>query len=100
MQFEHLEHKHGGRITELTEIRHGRHDGRAYWDFVGNVEWHDGGKSRGILISPVCLCHGEAPEAREELDRALAALNDYLGAQGRWVASGWRPRAPAGRAEI
>lgn len=94
MQIKHLQHRHGGRITELTHIRHETHEGKAYWEFVGCVEWDDGSKSEEAHISPVCLCRDpNDKEANDELDAVLGKLNEYLSSNGKWLRDGWKPKS-------
>jgi hypothetical protein len=87
---QHLQHKHGGRITRLEKIAHTLNqpkDGHSQdvWYFVGSVEWRDGGKSDSIEIAPWALCadHDNA-EAKAEIDGVLEALNEYLHQHGEW----------------
>ena len=98
MKIQHLQHRHGGRITDLTEIGHVTQDRQAYWFFIGRVEWSDGGVSEHVEISPVCLCRDpDDTAANDELDAAMGALNDYLARNGKWDDMRWKPKARAGK---
>ena len=100
MKIEHLEHKHGGRITNLSAIEHGTGEHGAWWEFVGRVEWSDGGVSEEAHISPVCLCYDhDNASAKAECDTAMEQLNTYLARNGKWDehANGWKPKAKSGR---
>ena len=100
-----LLHKNGGTITAITGVGHETYKGVATWHFIGDIEWHDGGKSKQHFIAPYCLCY-ETPEQKAELDRLMAQLNEYLEATGAWHdmkhkrdgrCYSWTPRKPEGR---
>lgn len=98
MQIEHLEHRHGGRITSIEAIAHDTEQRRAFWHFVGNVKWSDGSESKAVEISPVCLCRDpDDAAACAELDSVMDALNDYLRRNGEWRPGAWKPNAKRGR---
>ena len=85
MKIEHLQHKFGGRITEITQAEHATTKGVAYWFLRGNVEWRDGSKSQAAEIGPHQLCYdGDNSEAKKELDVVLAKLNEHLQSKGMW----------------
>lgn len=92
MELRNTFHKSGGRITSVERIGHtcdrpenGR--SRDSWYFVGNVEWRDGTKSKGIEIPPYSVCyHDEA--GKPEIDDLMAFLNDYLLINGEWSCEG------------
>jgi len=99
MQVQHLEHKHGGRITEITAIEHDTENKRAFWHFRGNVKWNDGSESKGLEISPIALCYDHDDQAAAaECNAAMERLNDYLARNGEWSerGSGWNPKAKRG----
>lgn len=96
MNIDTLEHKHGGKILSLDAIRHETYKGRASWEFIGRVEWHDGSVSPEASIPPTVICCEDAPN-NFELTVALAALNGYLVAHGDWTErNGWIPREKNG----
>lgn len=98
MKIQHLEHRHGGRITNIEAIAHDTYERRASWHFIGSVEWSDGSKSAISEISPVCLCRDpDDTAANEELDTLMSALNDYLARNGKWTSNAWKPAAKKGR---
>ena len=91
MKCEHLMHKFGGRVLELTAIEHDTHEGRAYWQFRGRVRWDDTGKETDNVISPDRIVHGDAA-GRLESDAASDALMNYLRRNGKWDGKGnWKP---------
>lgn len=107
---QHLQHKHGGRITRLEKIAHECYppeDGRSRdtWFFIGDVQWRDGGSSKGLEIAPWALCADmDNADAQAEINGVLAALSDYLRQHGKWshdskTRSGWyahvRPKGEA-----
>lgn len=97
MRIEHLEHRHGGKITNLSAVAHATYERRASWHFVGDVKWSDGSESKGVEISPVCLCRdADNPAANTELDAAMDALNDYLARNGKWGDMVWKPKTKTG----
>lgn len=99
MKVEHLEHKHGGRVTDLLSIEHeAQPRGIVTWFFTGRVEWDDGTTSEKAEVSPVCLCYDhDSDAAKKEMDGVSRRLMDYLAANGEWQESGgWKPRAKRG----
>ena len=99
-----LEHKHGGTITALTHIGHQTHRGVADWFFVGDVEWHDGSKSKSIEIAPWALCG-----TPEEVAPHTRMLSEYLEREGKWHDTkskrdgrvySWIPDKPEGRVAL
>jgi hypothetical protein len=97
MKIQYLDHRHGGRITELSAIAHDTEQRRAFWFFIGDVEWPDGKVSKAVEISPICLCRdSDNKPADEELNVVLAAMNDYLGRNGEWK-DHWKPKAKRGQ---
>lgn len=89
MQIKHLWHKHGGRITEVLGVGHRTVEGVAYWFYLCNVNWTDGGVSEGIEVMPDRLCcSDDNPEAKVEFDRVSAALTSHLHEEGRWLKKG------------
>lgn len=99
MKVAHLEHKHGGRVTDLLSIEHeAQPRGMVTWFFTGRVEWDDGTTSERAEISPVCLCYDHASkDAKAEMDGVSQRLMDYLGKNGEWQErGGWKPRAKRG----
>lgn len=107
-ELKHTMHKHGGRIVRVEKIAHelappeeGR--SRDVWHFVGDVEWRDGTKSKGLEIAPWALCYDDD---RTEVDALLELLSAYLLEHGKWCHGpksgheGWyahRPKAKAKR---
>ena len=56
-----LDHKHGGKITEIHGISHHEQRpkngySRDYWFFVADVQWHDGSKSQKTEVEPFKVC--------------------------------------------
>ncbi|TFH43362.1 MAG: hypothetical protein E4H01_12155 [Lysobacterales bacterium] len=89
----HINHKAGGKITLITGIGHALdkpQDGRSrdYWYFRGNVNWRDGTKSVNTEIAPPAVCYSDAA-GKPAVDLLMAALNDYLLANGEWCREGW-----------
>ena len=100
MEIKHQTHRHGGTIERITAIQHGTLRGHAFWEFVGDVSWSDGGVTFGAHISPVCVCHdGDNAEAHAESLAVFDKLNDYLRRNGEWTrnGNGWKPHAKKGR---
>ena len=104
MQTLHLQHKHGGRITKLTAIAHETYQRVASWHFVGDVDWSDGTKSRGLQICPSSLCYDSSNDAgRIEADPLFEKLRQYLNEHGTWHKAKsvgdrlvhWTPKKPA-----
>jgi hypothetical protein len=105
MKIEHLQHKHGGRITELTAIGHDTEDGNAFWFYRGNVDWPDGGKSVDLEIAPWAVCYDHDDKAADtEYDKVSEALATYLREQGAWTAKDlrpmWKPKTRTGRVAL
>jgi hypothetical protein len=97
-------HKDGGTVTAITAIEHGTYQGRAHWHFKGTVEWRDGShrRSPGRVhdISPINLCIPENGD-RTDIDRALAALAEYMRINGDWNEQGdWVPHKKSGSVEV
>lgn len=87
-----VSHKSGGTITCVYGVSHhtdrpkgGR--SRDYWFFIADVDWFDGSKSQKTEVMPYHLCC-EDPRKNPELDGLLAAMNEYLEANGEWFAEG------------
>lgn len=83
-----LDHKHGGKITEIHGISHRENrpkDGysRDYWFFVADVEWFDGSKSHKTEVEAFKVCC-ENPPANEELKCVMKALDEYLSEHGEY----------------
>ncbi len=80
-------HHSGGQILRITAISHDTYspdEGRSRdeWFFIGDVKWNRTGVvTEGLRISPISLMYDED---RSEIDALLAALNEYLAANGRW----------------
>jgi hypothetical protein len=92
-------HRHGGKITEVTEIRHQTEkpsDGysRDAWYFMGRVQWDDGSGSDDRLhpIDPPMLC-SDTPEGHAEISALGDVMMKYLSGHGEWSKSkphqGW-----------
>ena len=90
-------HRHGGKITEVTEIRHqiGKpRDGYSTdaWYFMGKVEWRDGsGSDKLHPIDVPCLC-SDTDAGMAEIRDLSALVMDYLREHGEWRESkpeGW-----------
>lgn len=105
-----LVHRHGGRIERVTHIAHATERGVATWFYVGDVLWHDGSRSVGIEIAPICLCHlPDDEKGRALVNKLLGQLNAYLVGAGTWhddkhARDGrvyrWTPHLSAGRVEV
>jgi hypothetical protein len=101
MKVEKLQHRHGGRIVELSAVGHDTVQRHASWFFVGKVVWNDGGVSEAAEISPACLCRDQDDKAAcAELDAAMQAMNDYLAKHGKWTDREWKPVAKRGKEVI
>ncbi len=101
MKIEHLEHKHGGRITSIAAIAHETHKGRASWHFVGSVAWDDGSKSDAAEIAPFCVCRDhDDTAAKAELDALMGQLDDYLARNGKFADGEWKAAQKAGREQL
>ncbi len=88
MQLETIEHKSGGKITQITGFEHviGKpRDGRSTdtWHFRGDVKWSGGGESKGLEIAPFVLCCDDPPN-NPELTKLYAAMNEHLAQHGAW----------------
>lgn len=80
-----LIHRNGGTITALYSIGHATRDGVAEWFFVGDVTWQDGGTSKAIEISPICVCCDNAvAEQMKDYSFVNDRLSQYLGKYGKW----------------
>lgn len=109
MQIEHLQHKHGGRITEIKAVAHCTFKRVASWHYIGSVTWSSGKPSVDIEIAPwaVCFDH-DNPEAHQEYSVLAEKLNQYLLDAGEWhdtkfvnhMAVSWTPKAKTGRVEL
>ena len=84
MKTKFLEHKFGGRITEISAIGHETLEGVAEWFYIGRVEWSDGSISKTAHISPAHLCCEDTPEAKQEYRFVTSAMSDYLAECGTW----------------
>jgi hypothetical protein len=90
----HIEHRHGGKITEIGGISHriGKpEDGRStdHWFYVGTVVWTEGKASIGREIAPFELAT-DTEEGRQEINLLSRALMEYLADKGTWnERSGW-----------
>ena len=85
MEIKHLLHKHGGRITAINSISHSTDRSTAFWFYVGNVEWDDGGKSDSLEIAPWAVCYDhDNKEADAEYGKLSDMLMDYLRRKGAW----------------
>jgi hypothetical protein len=87
-KLQHVHHRHGGRITRITEIKHETakpKGGRSQdtWFFVGDVEWDDGTKSLNTEIAPWALAQ-DGDAGHQEISGLLRAMNTYLAANGQW----------------
>jgi hypothetical protein len=101
MEIKYLHHKHGGRITDISEVGHDTYKGVAEWFYVGTVEWSDGSKSMNMRIAPYAVCYDhDVIEARQEYDHVSDVLTEYLGTQGKWhertTRGSWRPKSKTG----
>jgi len=108
MKTTHLQHKSGGRITEVKAVAHSTYEGAAAWYFKCTVEWNDGGMTENADVSPVMLCYAEEDDTgKQEADAALKVMTDYLQREGRWLRKGrqlkngcmvfWVPKRPSGQ---
>ena len=85
------EHRHGGRIVKVHEIRHETaepQDGcsRDHWYFVCDIEWDDGTASKIAEVAPALLVRSDVdPDASlEEINGLLSLMNEYLRLHGEW----------------
>ena len=89
-----LLHRHGGKILEITEMRHQMDKpsggySRDSWYFMGRVQWEDGSGSTDKL-SPIdvpMLC-AETESGRQEINALCGLMMDYLGKHGEWSDEG------------
>jgi hypothetical protein len=80
-------HRHGGRIISIDRIEHVASKpiaGRSTdtWHYIGDVEWNDGTRSKGIQIAPWALVFDG--DKREECDALSELLSRYLAKHGAW----------------
>jgi hypothetical protein len=91
-------HRHGGKILELTEIRHQTEKpsggySRDAWYFMGRVQWDDG-SGTGDKLHPIdmaMLC-SDTQEGQQEINGLSDLMMAYLKANGEWRESkpqGW-----------
>lgn len=97
-------HASGGKIIALTAIAHSTYKGNAEWHFIGRCEWDDGSHARRpeheYDIAPYSLRTPENGD-QADIDKAMAAMNDYLARNGRWTERGkWIPHKKTGREEF
>lgn len=83
-----LDHKHGGKITEIHGIAHREEkpkngQSRDYWFVVADVEWRDGSKSQKTEVEPCAICCDE-PNKNDELRCVMNALDEYLREHGEY----------------
>jgi hypothetical protein len=83
-------HRHGGKILELTEIRHQTDKpsggySRDAWYFMGRVQWGDGKGDTNRLhpIDVPCLC-SDTEEGMNEIRAISDLVMDYLHEHGEW----------------
>jgi hypothetical protein len=105
MLTKYLEHKHGGRITEISAVGHDTYKKVAEWFYIGTVKWSDGTQSADLRIAPWAVCYDHAnPEARFEYDHMSDVLNEHLREKGKWhertPRGNWTPTEKTGRTEI
>jgi hypothetical protein len=92
-------HRHGGKILEVTEMRHqtekpsGGYSNDA-WYFMGRVRWEDG-SGGGDKLHPIdvpMLC-SDTPEGQQEISALCELTMAYLHENGEWFDSkpheGW-----------
>jgi hypothetical protein len=103
MIINHLQHKWGGAITELTAIWHDTlRSGKAVWGFEGVVRHNDGSKTRRE-ISPDFLCYDpDDADGFMEFATVSSLLDYYLMKNGEWIEDGrvWKPHAKRGREKL
>lgn len=83
-------HRHGGKILEITGIKHQvdkPRDGRSMdsWWFVGRVKWEDGSGSEA-KESPIdvpMLC-SDTESGMDEIRGLSDLMMDYLKTHGEW----------------
>lgn len=109
MKIEHLQHKHGGRITSITHVAHSTYKRVAEWHYVGSVEWRDGKTSQTVEIAPYAVCFDQGnAAAHAEYDVISKKLNDYLLENGEWhdtkyigdFAVSWTPKTKEGQVPL
>jgi hypothetical protein len=102
MKLAHMEHKHGGRITEIKRIAHAtERNAPAFWFYEGAVKWDDGTETEHIEIAPwaVCYDHDNA-EAVAEYDRLSEQLSAYLSTNGKYNGRQWKPAVKFGHIDL
>ena len=89
-----LEHRHGGKILEIVEIKHQAdkpRDGHSTdsWYFIGRVQWDDGSGDPTKLspIDMLCIC-ADSPEGHDEINTLSTLMMDYLNEHGEWCEKG------------
>ena len=83
-------HRHGGRILEITGIKHQvdrPRDGRSMdaWYFVGRVRWGDGSgdESKPSPIDAQMLCT-DTEAGKADILALSSLMSDYLAKHGEW----------------
>jgi hypothetical protein len=82
-------HRHGGKILEVTEIRHQTEKpsggySRDAWYFMGRVRWD--GSGTGDKLRPIdmpMLC-SDTPEGQDEIRGLSDLMMAYLREHGEW----------------
>src|ERR1700741_3296745 len=95
MKLSYLQHKHGGKIVEITAIAHSTYRRIAEWHFIGRCEWADGSHQRDpnktYDIAPWALCWDpENRDADAEGRHVLNQLANYLHDEGEYKFVGSR----------
>lgn len=110
MQTKHLLDKSGAKVTAIHSAHHSTYKGVASWYFMGDLEFVQGEGLENREIAPYMLCADhDNPEAKAELERVLAVMNDHLLKHGEWHktrftkdgrAVSWTPKEKEGSTPI
>ena len=85
MKIEHLQHRHGGRIVEITAAAHDTWKGIASWHYIGKVQWEPNKPSRVTEIEPWAVCYDtKIDAAKSEYDAISSVLTQHLETRGHW----------------
>lgn len=81
-----LEHKHGGKITDVLAIGHDTYKRVGSWHYVCRVVWEDGSVSESAVVEPWAVVYDHENEAAQAEYRDLSKkLDGYLRSRGEWL---------------
>jgi hypothetical protein len=87
MKIEHLQHKLGGRIVEISAAEHETYKGVASWYFAGSVIFDDSKtqEPQACQLAPWVICADQDnPSAKAEAEAIFAALTAHMEMAGQW----------------